>query len=316
MKTLKTIATIVFIGILFNEDSYAQQSTRFSQFNFSPLLINPAAAGNEGNLLTTGFKSMWNGIPGAPRTQFLTIEGHLLHKKIGWGVEVQNDQAALLKQRKVLLSGTYRQRVSEQAWLNFGAAIGPKQHIYDGHLSTFKQNGDPSIPNQRINQIKPAVNLGVYFSNRRWRIGLSGENANQYHINFADGNGQQTARAQARLYATAQYRYPINRDFMLIAGLMYKYEQNNPSQLDITPLLQYNNRFTFGLGYRPSESISGIVQFEIVNGLKVGYAYDYQTNALNSVSNNSHELMLRYGFGNQRSGSKSPRDFYNQKINL
>ena len=81
---------------------------------FAPTLINPGATGGEGfTTLTCGLKSMWVGIEGAPNTQFVAAEGTFYRKKIGWGVNVENDQFGLLSQKNYCLTLVGEQELEE-----------------------------------------------------------------------------------------------------------------------------------------------------------------------------------------------------------
>ncbi|MBU2018256.1 MAG: type IX secretion system membrane protein PorP/SprF [Bacteroidetes bacterium] len=288
----------------------AQQSTRLSQYFFNPLLVNTASAGMHQNwAVGGGFKSMWSSIPGAPKTQFLTIDGTLMDRKIGVGFIVENDEAGLLGQKKVMANGNYRIRLSQHNWLAIGAGIGIKQHVIDGAKSTFEKNGDNAISTVYMSDVAPSSSAGVYFFNRGTTIGVSFENILRYKIDYTDVDRSITSRATSRINVLASHRIPLAKDWVLIPNVLVKYEHNNPLQIDITPMVEVRQRFKVGIGYRHKESTSLIVQNEITERFSAGYAYDFQTNGLASVTNGSHELMLRYLFLKNKSNYVNPRNF-------
>lgn len=305
MKQLYTLILCLIVGA-----SYAQQSTRLSQYMFNPMLVNTAASGYEGFwAVSGGFKSMWNSVPGAPKTQFISVDGVSRNEKWGFGAQLVNDQASLLTQRLLLGNINYRIRLTQTTWLSAGVGLGFKQHVIDGTQSTFESSGDAAIATLYMSNFSPATTWGLFLYNRNTKIGLSSENVIQYKIDYTDVDRAVTSRAVTRYYFIAQQRFPIGKNLAFIPAMSLKFEYRNPVQLDITPMLAIQDRFRFGLGYRYDESVSLIVQNKINQNFSVGYAYDFQTNGLSSVTNGSHELQLRYVFVKERPSFINPRTF-------
>ena len=65
------------------------------------------------------------------------------------------------------------------------------------------------------------------------------------------------------------------------------------SQLDINTSLIYNNKMWGGVSYRVDESIILLSGLNITDDLRLGLGYDV---VLNSIKNNSFEIMLGYDF--------------------
>jgi type IX secretion system PorP/SprF family membrane protein len=68
------------------------------------------------------------------------------------------------------------------------------------------------------------------------------------------------------------------------------------TKIDLNTTLLYNKKFWAGVTYRVGAAIVGMVGLEILNGVKVGYSYDFDTSALTSFSKGSHEVMIGYSF--------------------
>lgn len=305
MKQILTFALCLCIG-----SSFGQQSTRLSQYMFNPMLVNTAASGYEGHwAIAGGFKSMWNSVPGAPKTQFLSVDGISKNEKWGFGGQLINDQAGLLTQRLVLGNLNYRFRLTQTTWLSAGVGLGFKQHVIDGTQSTFENAGDAAIATLYMSHFSPATTWGIFLYNRNTKIGLSSENVIQYKIDYTDVDRAITSKAVTRFYLIAQQRFPISENLAFIPAVSFKFEYKNPVQLDLTPMLSIQDKFRFGLGYRYDESVSLIVQNQINRNFSIGYAYDFQTNGLSSVTNGSHELQLRYAFIKERPTFINPRTF-------
>jgi type IX secretion system PorP/SprF family membrane protein len=289
---------------------FCQQTTRISQFDFNQMLIHPASVGGQGHITVfTGLKTLWGGIDGAPTTQFITVDGTLLHKHMGWGIEIQNDQAALLNQKKIIFNGSYRIRRGYTSWIALGGGIGIKQHVFDGVKAQAHDETDVAISKFFVSQIRPAVNLSaIYFAEKKY-LGISIDNPFRYKINFTKEDRIVVGKSIARVNLSAGHDFRINSQLTFRQSILVKYEHKNPLQVDITPYVIIKNQLTFGAGYRFNESVSFIAQFRIVPELKIGYAYDFQLNELNTASNGSHELLLSYSFLQEKHVFSNPRFF-------
>ena len=58
----------------------------------------------------------------------------------------------------------------------------------------------------------------------------------------------------------------------------------------------YNKKFWAGVSYRVGAAVVGMIGIDILNGVKIGYSYDFDTSALISYPKGSHEIMVGYDF--------------------
>ncbi|MNU05425.1 hypothetical protein D3C72_2502250 [compost metagenome] len=71
----------------------------------------------------------------------------------------------------------------------------------------------------------------------------------------------------------------------------------------------FYEKFTVGLAYRWSASVSAMAGFQVSDGLYIGYGYDHETTNLRKYNSGSHEIFLRFEFFNNYSKMISPRFF-------
>lgn len=64
-------------------------------------------------------------------------------------------------------------------------------------------------------------------------------------------------------------------------AILFKLVEGAPLQVDVSANFMFFEKFTAGLSYRLSASLSAIVGFQITNGLYLGYGYDRETTKLN-----------------------------------
>ena len=73
---------------------------------------------------------------------------------------------------------------------------------------------------------------------------------------------------------------------------MVKFVNPVPVSLDINTKISFRDKIWIGGAYRKDDSFSGMVGFNVGSLFNLGYAYDFTTSALNTVSRGSHEVVL------------------------
>ena len=64
-----------------------------------------------------------------------------------------------------------------------------------------------------------------------------------------------------------------------------------------------------GFGYRLEDSFSGMINFQVYDNLRIGYAYDAINSSLDIVTNSSHEIFINFDLSFSTKVSRSPRYF-------
>jgi type IX secretion system PorP/SprF family membrane protein len=68
------------------------------------------------------------------------------------------------------------------------------------------------------------------------------------------------------------------------------------TKIDLNTVFMYNKKLWAGVTYRVGSALVGMVGVNILNGIKIGYSYDFDTSALSNYSKGSHEVMIGYDF--------------------
>jgi hypothetical protein len=90
---------------------------------------------------------------------------------------------------------------------------------------------------------------------------------------------------------------------------MVKMVSGAPIEFDLNANLWLNDIIGLGASYRTGDAYVGMVEIQANEHLRIGYAYDMPFTPLNYFTRGSHELMLRYEFGNFKTSIKSTRYF-------
>jgi type IX secretion system PorP/SprF family membrane protein len=102
----------------------------------------------------------------------------------------------------------------------------------------------------------------------------------------------------------------LNRSLKLKPNILVTAVQGAPLALDLNTNLLINEVVWVGLSYRSFQSMSALVELQLTDQLRLGYAYDFPTATdWGRTSAGSHELMLNYRFTFYSSTVTTPRYF-------
>lgn len=290
-------------------NSYGQQAIQFSQYFSNQLVINPAYAGSEDALsITMVHRNQWTGINGAPTTT--TLSGHTLFKNehIGLGINMFVDKINIHKSSNFLGIYSYRIKVSNSSYLSMGLQAGI-ENIKSDYTSLSGGITDPNDPYLGLDYLSETsfqFGTGLYFKSPRLEIGLSAPILfSSTKSKFAES--EITPKTSPHYFLYSRYKINLSPGVQLNPGLLLKAKPGWPMAVDLNVDAIFNQVLLLGLSYRSFESLSLIIQANILPQMKLGYAYDYPLSTLKRRHFNSHELMLNYIFHYKEYNIKSPR---------
>ncbi|OFX62810.1 MAG: hypothetical protein A2066_03655 [Bacteroidetes bacterium GWB2_41_8] len=306
---MKKIFCFLFLYIIANLAAIAQQDPQFSFNRINQYSVNPGYAGNNG--LVNGLilnRYQWDGMPGAAKTLVFSVEGatELMGVNSGVGLNIISDELGFQKNIAVNFSYAYIKK-TKIGNLGIGASFGFYNMAINGDW--FVPEGDYWTPAESdqgvvkgdVSQMALDAGLGVFLKSNKYYLGASVTHLNQASIVFADQARTFLAR---HYYMSAGYNLSLADPlFEIQPSVLFKTDMV-AYQADITVDLVYNKRFSAGLNYRINDAIGILLGFEMVNGLRIGYAYDIMTSALSGYGNGSHELYLGYSLDLGKNRSK------------
>ena len=287
----------------------AQQDPMFSQYMFNILSINPAYAGSADRLSMVGIhRSQWVNFEGAPITQTVTVHSPLRKENLSIGGSIINDQHGPVKQTSVFADVSYR-IFFEKSKLAFGLKTG--LNLFSANLlelNPFLENDQAFAANISTRPL-PNFGFGAMWYSKRWYIGLSTPRLLENKL--LEGNLPNFTNNQERIHGflIAGYVWDINHYVKFKPTILLKAVNGAPPGMDLTANFMLYDRFWIGAMYRWQDAVGALIQYEINNKLKFGYAYDYVTSDIGRYTSGSHELMIGYDFGKGNKGDVSPRFF-------
>lgn len=320
-----------------------QQQPHYSQYMLNQYILNPALAGIENYTdIKVSHRHQWVGINDAPVTTYLTahmplgksdfrtsatgfrVPGENPRGSAYWenytaaaphhgiGVQVVNDRTGPLNRFSGYITYAYHLGISPKTSLAAGFGAGVSQL----RLNTAKLDFgiitpvDPAVyENRSLNQVSPDFNAGLYLYSASWFLGLSAQQLVPQKIRFNDNEVSAEGKQLPHFFGTAGYRFLLTEEFNLLPSVLVKYIRPLPVQADINVKLQYLDQVWGGISYRTGEGFAAMLGLNISNALNIGYAYDYTTTRLNTVSKGTHEILVGFIIGNKY-GSSCPKNVW------
>ncbi|MFC5044144.1 type IX secretion system membrane protein PorP/SprF [Aquimarina sp. TRL1] len=298
---------------------YSQQDAQYTQYMYNTISVNPAYAGSRGVMSISGLhRSQWVGLDGAPRTQTLSMNTPIGESnRVGLGVSIVNDEIGPTQETYFDIDFSYTIPTSDVGKLSFGLKAGGHLLNVDfQRLSKFDVN-DPSFENNIDNKFSPNVGIGLYYHTPRFYLGLSAPNLLETeHFDESatvGGNDSSAFVAKERInyYLITGHTFDLSSDVKFKPALLTKLVLGAPLQVDLSASFLLYERLSFGVGYRWDAALSGMVGFQVSDGLMVGFAYDRETTELGKAvfNDGSYEVLLRFELFKKYNRMLTPRFF-------
>lgn len=298
---MNKIICFLFLLILFNLAAVAQQDPQLSFNKLTQLTVNPGCAGK--SAITSGLilnRYQWAGFEGAPKTQVFSLESQvdLWGKKSGIGLNIISDELGFEKNILVNLNYAYLVQTS-LGDLGIGASLGVFNKAIDGDwfvpegVYYIDPNSDGLIPSGSVSQVAYDLGFGLYLKSKDYFAGLSVTHLNQAKIEFSDMAYTFYTR---HYYLSGGYRVQMSDPSFVLQPAVFVKTDLASTQVDLNMELIFKDRFAGGLGYRLNDAVIISASVEMLNGLRVGYAYDVVVSAIGRYTSGSHEMYLNYAF--------------------
>ena len=271
---------------------YAQQEPMSTQFRSTMLNSNPAIAGldylHEANVL---YRSQWVNVNGSPNTLFANYayRSRKLHGAVGFSY--MYDVIGFNKEHKLLLHYAYHQPITRALTVSGGVSVGMGFFKLDSpNWITSQSLNDPSLPGTS-NDAAFHVNTGIVFKGRKWKLGASMTQINEpvYHLKNVD------YYALRHTFIFGEYRFKLSEKLFVIPAAKW-YAVDKFYTFTGMTRVEIGNLWT-GISYSQHDLrnyIGGMIGYDFKGKYRIGYSYDYTTNALQNVSYGTHEVTMAF----------------------
>lgn len=334
---------IILSFIMMANFAKGQQRPHYTQYILNNYILNPAISGIENYTdIKISARDQWVGLNGAPKTSYLTIQGPLGKKDYrtnatsysvpganprgksywenytaaephhGIGFSMINDRTGSYNRFTTYATYAYHIGLNPTTNLAAGFSAGITVVSIDKSKNDFGGD-DPYDPatgaaiSGELNKVRPDIGAGLWLYSRDYFIGLSAQQIVPQKLSFADDAAFITkGRLIPHLFLTGGYRFLINDDINAIPSLMFKYikgSSNNNFQVETNIKFQYRDICWLGTSYRFQDGYAVMAGVNLGNTFNVGYAYDFTTTKLATVSRGTNEIVIGIILGNRYSGA-------------
>ncbi|MGF1586062.1 MAG: type IX secretion system membrane protein PorP/SprF [Bacteroidales bacterium] len=308
------LKNLIILAVLLTTSftSNSQQLPLISQYMMNSFLLNPAVAGNDGlSSINLTAREQWLGFENSPRTVAISGQTRLLRGtpgrgrssrrslfsrsgNVGLGGYVFNDRNGLIDRTGI--QGTYAYHIHmDQSQLSFGISATAFQLKLDENNILLNNDNDPLLNSSKNALFVPDVNLGVYFNNPNYFIGVSTAQLLQSALKFGN-DGFKDYKMLRHYYLMTGYGFFFDNGFTIEPSIMVQATMDSQIQVDINTRVYYRDEYWGGISYRTSGAVV------MMGGVKVdkfyfGYAFDYTLSSIRKHSYGSHEFMASVKFG-------------------
>ncbi len=322
----KFIHTALIGIVLFGATQITKaQDLRFSQYNLSPLVLNPALTGFfPGDYRFSAiYRSQWgnrNSLFSTPAISFdMPIEvAFASSDAIGAGIYIANDNegGGILSTQHIMLSGAYHKNLDDDQrhTLSFGVQLGYVQKSVDQTKLIFGDQydqGTASFSNQSNEMFNSSlsyfnVNLGFnYFFKAsdvlKLNAGLVFDNIIQPKESFYEPTSNGVNRRSVKPVYLLGAEYDLNPKITLEPGLRIL-TQSKSSDIFLGSNIGYHLNNSIGLTiwggawYRIKESV--VLSFGMeVKKIRVGFSYDTNVHGLSGSNLDNVKNAKSYEIG-------------------
>ena len=262
----------------------SQQDPFLSFYKNQMSIINPAFAGIEYDYsLTFNSRNQWATIENSPSTQFFSISSKR-EKNVGIGLSFVSNKAFIESRTMTYIDFSYKLQISSETNLFLG--LKPGGTFFDINFNNLSFNTDPALTN--YSKFNP--NLGIGFLLQSNKVWLSLSTPRLFN---SEGDGIINSYAtNSNIYTAVGINLNLKDNIVLKPSLLARFTEGYESVLDLSTMVNVNDRFEFGGNYRTNNSLSGLFLVNIKN-FRVGYAYETSTNNSGyNINLNTHEILL------------------------
>ncbi len=320
MKQLLTI----FAFLAFVLSAHGQQPAQYSLFMLNKLNWNPGYAGMENSLVATGiYRSQWQGLPGNPITQNVSVHLPLNIISSGFGINLENDELGAQSRTTGTVMYNYQMALGRRAVLSLGASAGLSQRTLDGdklrtpegtYVSGVIIHNDALLPTTPVSGNLTTFGAGIYLLTEQLEVGLSVRHLTEPSAPLGDALTMQLNRAY---FLNAQGHFELGGSISFHPSALVR-SDGVQTQTDLAALFRYNDNIMAGAslrGYNSNslDAVALIGGLNLSENISIAYSYDLTLSAINQVSNGSHEVMLSYNLNKPIGTGRPPKIIYNPR---
>jgi type IX secretion system PorP/SprF family membrane protein len=279
------------LGQLLAIKSLAQQDPLYNLYAFNQAMINPAYAGVYNNLnLNFISRLQWIGIDGSPRTNMFSATASVA-SRAGAGLTVISDQLGINNNQEIQLSGSFQVIEDDGKVLAMGLQAGMINYKYDYTKLNLEYLDDADLDMTNVQYAKPNFGAGIWYMTDLFFVGLSSPRI--LNVNVNDGVSTST-RYLRHIYISGGtlLNNTFNNTVRVKPSFLLRWVPDGAFAADVSCSVLLKDVVWAGITVRNLSGLGLNGQFQLRNGMRLGYAFELPTNSLISSSFGSHEFSV------------------------
>jgi type IX secretion system PorP/SprF family membrane protein len=254
--------------------------------------INPAYAGNRASdNFTAIYRDQWVGMTGAPKTAAFSWDKRRSESNVGYGLEIYDDQVGLEKNTGFQAFYAYHIPFGD-SFLSLGLSGGVMNYKVNYSQASLINPEDPMFEAD-VNGWLATAGFGVLYGAPNWYVSFSVPQMLHTSLSIQNYENQADIQGDNQYFLTGGYVFDLTDEVKAKPSLMLKAEKGSPIQYDVNLNFWFSDIFSVGVSYRQGDALIGMLEFQVLPKLRIGYAYDHSISTLSSYNQGTHEIMLR-----------------------
>ncbi len=281
------IVTSFILTCLLSYSAKAQYAPYGNSFWQDLSLINPAQVGYaEQAVVAVGSRQQWNNVPGAPETQWLSMQSSFAKNNAGAGLRLVMDQIGVNKMTAINASYAYRIR-GRNGTLALGVNAGYNQMKTDYQLLTLEHQDDTRLQHSDENSQGLNFGAGLLYSNNTFILGLS-----MPSIMPVKGKDGEAIMGQ-HIYGYAAKIFGDKDRIVFKPTAMVNYGLGSKMDWEVNGNFLFKNVLWAGVGTRSLDAYQASAGMRLMDSMTLMYYYEWATKPPSGLPLNTHELSFR-----------------------
>jgi type IX secretion system PorP/SprF family membrane protein len=299
MTSLRTLAIFILFQVLVSQ-AVAQQNLIYNHYFLSPYLLNPSfIAPNGYTELNLNTRKQWAQFEGAPTTITANLQVPINYK-MGFAVNVYNDQAGVLQTNTGAASFAYQVYLGKSTDVNhklgFGLSMGYSMSRVD--MSKIDDPNDPSLNNSNTSNLDGQFGMHYQFNNLK--IGFALPSLFYSKAISEDAFNTPKFDALKNTFTSISYNFKVSNRIAFEPYVMYRTNEIKQPQVEVLGTLKVDNLLWVGGSYRVDYGPAALLGFSLKEKIKIGYAYEFAPKIADGFGTGSHELHISVRLGKKQ----------------
>lgn len=293
---------ILFLAVA--NTSFSQQIPFYNHHFVNPFIYNPAYTGYQENVSAFLVRNSRNSsFDGGVINNYLTVDGGLKDGKYGLGLSVAYQTQGIQQQLGAGLSYAYQLKINDNNTIRAGVQIGFLDNQLDASAINVEMTDDPFLQELSRNKFTYNATFGLLYTWKTTRIGFSIPQLIGNKVNY--GTGDSRGFYQLERHYMLNISHPIDitsdKNWSLTPNVLLRYLPGLRPQYDVLLKADHKKWAWLAAGYKSDYAIELNAGIRVLDGLQIGYSYEYVIGTMNAYrSGMNHEILLGYTFKNNK----------------